>query len=184
MFEEDEAQTEVDVERIILHPSRNPPETFSHDIALIKIARPVELNELVNVICLPTVTDSFPTGSRCLTAGWGHTEEAGVVSSTVNHVLVPVVEHDLCGQLYSNISQKLKLFITDDMICAGLSEGGRDACQYDSGGPLVHFNRVDQRWLLVGVVSTGYGCARAGFPGIYTKVSQFVPWIESTIAAN
>ena len=56
--------------------------------------------------------------------------------------------------------------------------------QYDSGGPMVYYDRADHRWLLVGVVSTGYGCARAGFPGIYTKVSDFVPWIEDTIAAN
>ena len=56
--------------------------------------------------------------------------------------------------------------------------------QYDSGGPMVYYDAEDHRWLLVGVVSTGYGCARPGFPGIYTLVSAFVPWIEDTIAAN
>jgi len=58
------------------------------------------------------------------------------------------------------------------------------ALQYDSGGPMVYYDSADHRWLLVGVVSTGYGCARPGFPGIYTLVSAFVPWIEDTIAAN
>ena len=56
--------------------------------------------------------------------------------------------------------------------------------QYDSGGPMVYYDTEDHRWLLIGVVSTGYGCARPGFPGIYTLVSAFVPWIEDTIAAN
>ena len=53
--------------------------------------------------------------------------------------------------------------------------------QYDSGGPMVYHNRRDDEWLLVGIVSTGFGCARPGFPGIYTKVSEFVPWIQSVI---
>jgi len=184
MFESDDSQVELDTDKIILHPSRSPPETFNYDIALVKLASPVQLNERVNVICLPTATEVFPTGTSCLTAGWGHMEESGVVSSVVNHVSVPIVDQVLCNQLYSNISQKIKLTISDDMMCAGLTEGGRDACQYDSGGPLVYYDHEEQRWLLIGVVSTGYGCARAGFPGIYTKVSEFIPWIEQTIANN
>lgn len=56
--------------------------------------------------------------------------------------------------------------------------------QYDSGGPMVCYDHIDNQWLLFAVVSTGYGCARAGFPGIYTRVSEFVPWIEETVAKN
>lgn len=54
--------------------------------------------------------------------------------------------------------------------------------QYDSGGPMVYFNRSELRWILVGVVTTGYGCARPGFPGMYTRVSEFVPWIQDVMA--
>lgn len=51
------------------------PETFNLDIALVKLAFPVKLNDAVNVVCLPSSDDSFPPGTHCLTAGWGHTEE-------------------------------------------------------------------------------------------------------------
>ena len=56
--------------------------------------------------------------------------------------------------------------------------------QYDSGGPMVCFDAADDQWLLSGVVSVGYGCARSGFPGIYTRVPYFIDWIQNTIEDN
>merc|ERR1712243_316649 len=63
--------------------------------------------------------------------------------------------------------------ITDSMICAGLDQGGKDSCQGDSGGPFMCGNQLS------GVVSWGYGCAEAGYPGVYTQTSYFIDWINS-----
>jgi len=52
------------------------PQTFNLDIALVKLARPVRLNDNVNVICLPSREDRFPPGTICVTAGWGHAVES------------------------------------------------------------------------------------------------------------
>lgn len=49
----------------------------------------------------------------------------------------------------------------------------------DSGGPLISDGNI-----LIGVVSTGVGCARPGLPGIYTRVSKYVDWIQNTIEQN
>ena len=54
-----------------------------------------------------------------------------------------------------------------------------DTCQGDSGGPLMAF--VNNHWILVGLTSSGVGCARAGYLGLYTRVSAFVSFIESNV---
>ena len=55
-------------------------------------------------------------------------------------------------------------------------QGGKDTCGGDSGGPLVCDDEV------VGVVSFGYKCAEAGYPGIYAKAPRFKDWIDRTIS--
>ena len=61
------------------------------------------------------------------------------------------------------------------MMCA--SNPGKDSCQGDSGGPLYDSDNN----VLVGVVSWGEGCAQAGYPGVYARVSDEWAWIQRTI---
>lgn len=81
-----------------------------------------------------------------------------------------------------------------NILCAGLMEGGRDACLGDSGGALAiceQFNRHQDpadcslgTWKLAGIISNGYGCAEVGIPGLYTDVSLFVDWIRQTMKSQ
>ncbi|KAK3925708.1 Trypsin-1 [Frankliniella fusca] len=82
---------------------------------------------------------------------------------TLHSVDIPVVDRSACNHNYSAHGAK----ISERMICAGGTGDGKDSCQGDSGGPLISQDRQ-----LIGVVSWGYGCARAGFPGIYTNVAH------------
>ncbi|WP_414731049.1 trypsin-like serine protease, partial [Vibrio vulnificus] len=72
---------------------------------------------------------------------------------------VPVVSNDECRRAYRSL--------TNRMFCAGVPQGGKDACQGDSGGPAV----IKPDGIQVGVVSYGIGCARKGYPGVYTNVA-------------
>uniref|UniRef100_A0A8C6YNG4 Peptidase S1 domain-containing protein n=1 Tax=Nothoprocta perdicaria TaxID=30464 RepID=A0A8C6YNG4_NOTPE len=86
--------------------------------------------------------------------------------------VVPLLPREDCEARYG---QKF----TNRMICAGnLSEEKRvDSCQGDSGGPLM-CQRSNGRWIILGITSWGYGCGRKDSPGVYTKVSKYVPWIK------
>lgn len=48
----------------------------------------------------------------------------------------------------------------------------------DSGGPLV-VERSDGRWQLIGTVSSGIKCAFPRLPGIYMRITHFLPWIKN-----
>ena len=69
--------------------------------------------------------------------------------------------------------------ITDNMFCAGYLEASRDACSGDSGGPfVVHYRGT---WFLTGVVSWGERCAARGKYGVYTRLGNYLGWIQDTM---
>ena len=70
--------------------------------------------------------------------------------------------------------------VTSNMVCAGFIEGGIDSCQGDSGGPLVvPRSSTDATAIIYGVVSWGDGCAHPYAPGLYSRVANYLDWIQS-----
>uniref|UniRef100_A0A8C2WPF4 trypsin n=1 Tax=Cyclopterus lumpus TaxID=8103 RepID=A0A8C2WPF4_CYCLU len=155
------------------HPEYNTT-TTNNDIMLIKLRAPAYLNSYVSIALLPRQGASIAVGRVCRVSGWGYTSASGgQIPSTLRTVMLPIVSTEQC-----NSSESFGGSITENMLCAGFSTGGKDACQGDSGGPLVCEGRV------YGLVSWGKGCAEAQFPGVYTAVSKFRRWIDTTIFTN
>ncbi|CAH1250539.1 PRSS2 [Branchiostoma lanceolatum] len=159
------------LEKIIMHEAYDS-QTIDNDIALLKLSRPAVVNDRVRPISLPGQS-SDPSGD-CVVSGWGTTSEGGSLPDVLMEVSVPIVSRDGCRDAYGHND------ITDQMICAGLDDGGKDACQGDSGGPLACGSSGAET--LDGIVSWGYGCARPDYPGVYTRVGQFVDWINANIS--
>ncbi|KAH7945462.1 hypothetical protein HPB49_011108 [Dermacentor silvarum] len=102
---------------------------------------------------------------------------AGVRKDILQKVTVPIVSNDECNGWYAQ-SGKL-VHLQDTQLCAGFKEGKKDACQGDSGGPLMFYD--GSKYVLIGVISAGFGCARPLLPGLYTRVSEYKPWLNKYI---
>ncbi|MFI0740592.1 serine protease [Streptomyces sp. NPDC021100] len=131
------------------------------DWALIKLARPLDLPTLKTAD-----TTAYDSGTFTV-VGWGATREGGGQQTKLRKAQVPYVDDATCGKAYGSS------LIPGEEICAGyVDQGGVDTCQGDSGGPM--FRKDDAgAWVQVGIVSWGTGCARPGYPGVYTQVSTF-----------
>ncbi|XP_060525228.1 venom protease isoform X1 [Cylas formicarius] len=145
---------------------------FDNDIALLRLNDKVPITQHIKPICLPKGTSNTYVGQRATAAGWGTLKEDGKPSCILQEVDVPVISNEECRN--TNYSAKM---ISDNMLCAGYpAVGQKDSCQGDSGGPLI-VEKPDQRYELIGVVSWGNGCARPGYPGVYTRVTRYLDWI-------
>jgi len=91
--------------------------------------------------------------------------------------------------LWDQLVAKAPLPMSGNMLCSGTFEGGKTACSGDSGGPLV-VPLTDGSYIQAGVVSwglaasNGQGCEETALFSAYTRVSNYLPWLEQTIAAN
>ncbi|XP_076238844.1 trypsin-7-like [Calliopsis andreniformis] len=144
---------------------------FENDIALLRLNERVPLGDTIRPICLPTVRDKLYVGTKAIAAGWGTLQEDGKPSCLLQEVDLPIMSLQECRN--TKYSPRM---ITENMMCAGYQEGKKDSCQGDSGGPLIA-EREDRKYELVGVVSWGNGCARPGYPGVYTRVTRYIDWI-------
>jgi len=146
----------------VIRASGFSDETRGDDWAVIQLDRDLDLPTL-------TLTRS-PVGDqgRFTVMGWGQISEGGLRQQTkLRYATVPIVPDRICATEYARAGMEL---VPDEQICAG--GRGADTCQGDSGGPMVRENGRGE-WLQVGIVSWGLGCARAGYPGVYSQVSTF-----------
>jgi len=167
-------------EQVILHPEYNASTSLpTHDIAIIVLQTEdtgVSMRREVSPVCLPSPTSVLPAGSPLLVAGWGAVTEGGLEADRLQEVEVEVSSHTRCRTTYQQVVGEE---VGEDILCAGVEDGRKDACQGDSGGALV--SEQGGVYHLVGVVSAGLGCARRNVPGLYADVARHMDWIEGVL---
>ncbi|XP_066977455.1 trypsin-1-like [Macrobrachium rosenbergii] len=152
--------------------------TFINDVGIIELNEPVEFDRHIRPVCLPSEEKSY-IGQFGIVPGWGRQSEDGESSDVVREVRVPIISNEECR------NKKYKPHeIKDSMMCAGYDAGKIDACQGDSGGPLLHERPEGNQIDLIGIVSWGQGCARAGYPGVYTRIQSYREFIDSKVSSG
>ncbi|KAK0148741.1 Coagulation factor IX [Merluccius polli] len=151
---------------------------YNHDIALLRLQKPIRFSSMVLPICLgPQMFTKtlVQEGSPGTSSGWGRLRFQGATSSTLQKVVLPYVDRAECKDSSTDR-------ITRYMFCAGYQDEAKDSCQGDSGGP--YTNRYKDTWFLTGIVSWGEECAKKGKYGVYTRVSHYYRWIRKVMTSK
>jgi trypsin len=138
--------------------------TNAGDFAVLTLAEPLAASSVIRMAGPGDA--AYRPGTGALVYGWGDTTGGGDYARSLRAARLQVLPDAVCEEAYPGSADGM--YLAGSMLCAGEEAGGRDACQGDSGGPLVAQGR------LIGLVSWGSGCGRAGTPGVYTRVSEAV----------
>ncbi|MFF7382314.1 trypsin-like serine protease [Streptomyces griseoluteus] len=141
--------------------------TRGDDVAVLTLSTSMPYTPVSYVSSSQTGVYAAGTTARIL--GWGTTSENGSSSNQLRTATVPTVSDSSCRSSYGSD------FVQSDMVCAGLTSGGVDTCQGDSGGPLIIGG------VLAGITSWGEGCAEAGYPGVYTRLTTFSSLVTAQV---
>jgi len=145
------------------------PSTMVNDVAVIRLASTLTMSTTIKTV--PLASTNPANGAAAVVSGWGTLSSgSSSIPSQLQYVNLNIVGQTQCASSTYRYGSQIK----NSMICAYAAN--KDSCQGDSGGPLVSGGN------LVGVVSWGYGCAAAGYPGVYADVPYLRSWIVN--AAN
>ncbi|XP_068099351.1 chymotrypsin-like elastase family member 2A [Hyperolius riggenbachi] len=176
----EDGQTTISVVKLINHPNWDPNFlSGGHDISLLKLAEPVQFSDIIQPACLPPAGAILQHNTACYVTGWGNLQTSGPAPNQLQQGLLMVVDHTTCsqGDWWGNL-------VEPNMVCAG-GDGIISSCMGDSGGPLNCRNAAGA-WEVHGVVSFGssLGCNYYKKPSVFTRVSEFIDWINTTVASN
>ncbi|XP_049964495.1 trypsin alpha-3-like [Schistocerca serialis cubense] len=133
-----------------------------YDIGVLSVLEHFVFGPGVQVITVSW--NETAVGSPATVAGWGASSSDGSLPSELRAINIEIIDTAMCNATYGNL--------TRHMICAGVSEGGKDVCVGDEGSPLMSGSTQ------VGIVSASSGCGLPGYPGIYTYIFPLRYWIH------
>ncbi|KAL6435178.1 hypothetical protein ACFW04_005335 [Cataglyphis niger] len=170
----------IAIKTMIRHPDYNPPAMYA-DIALVQLMNAVTFSTSIRPACLYVQYDNAPMNAWI--SGWGVTEFAGEQTDRLQKAQLDLIDNLACT-IRHNSSKEVPYGVTPSMVCAGDSRGGwtKDSCQGDSGGPLQIIHPKNLCFFqVIGITSFGQGCAIVDTPGVYTRVSHYISYIENIV---
>ncbi|XP_023339711.1 trypsin alpha-3 [Eurytemora carolleeae] len=179
LLNDNDGQTVVRVCGKVEHP-RYQSSNQDFDFSILRLCDPVTVSKGILPVCLPEGTGRGREYENIAAtiSGWGTTSSGGYLSRFLMEAQVRTMSNgECCGSRNKYSCSQL----TSRMICA--ANPNVDSCQGDSGGPMSSKGSTGV-YTLIGVVSWGYGCAQAGYPGVYARVTSQLNWIKSNMAGS
>lgn len=126
--------------------------------------------------------DEVEASAETIATGWGVTRFGSKTKTDdLQKVTLSLFPHEECKQLYGR-HRKIPQGILRSQLCAGSRTGKQDTCQGDSGGPIQIMAQGNSCiYYVIGITSFGKSCAVSNAPGVYTKVSYYLDWIEAVV---
>ncbi|KAJ6627325.1 Neurotrypsin [Pseudolycoriella hygida] len=169
----EDTEVEIFIEDWHIHDKFRKGHSMNNDIALIKLKSAVKFTDFIQPICLPTHETEYTEGKNCSISGFGSIQYGkSTPSLLLRSANIPIISEEICKEAHS---------IQDGMFCAGIQNDMVDACDGDSGGP---FSCQEENGYhsLYGIISWGQRCGDRHKPGVYTKVSEYLSWIQEKMA--
>ncbi|KFM68044.1 Transmembrane protease serine 2, partial [Stegodyphus mimosarum] len=100
---------------------------LDNDISLLRLQKPLNLNDNVCVICLPTSGEMPKESTKCTVTGYGFVSKDGDMSLKIREAEVPIIDDLEC---MTNVTEALTnpFILPASSFCAG-GQGQQDACQ-------------------------------------------------------
>ncbi|KAI5651410.1 trypsin domain-containing protein [Phthorimaea operculella] len=187
LIEGDHSAVDRNILKIHVHPQYKSPIKY-YDMALFELDKPITFNKFIQPACLWT-EDTTRVKNGTVT-GWGVTNpDAHEGHPYLQAADLDVIDDKTCEEYLWSYHNRRWRGLEEHQFCAGQMAGGVDSCQGDSGGPFqtkiplppqVAWREGNMHHI-VGVTSFGISCGKKELPGIYSKVSKFLDWIEPIV---
>ncbi|XP_026497609.2 venom serine protease 34-like [Vanessa tameamea] len=161
------------VASVIVHPQYTAS-NYDYDIAIVKIDGVMKYTDYVAPVCLPFKFFNYNfNGAKVTVPGWGTLFAGGQTSNVLRKVNLDVISQATCRQSFPDLTPRQMCTYT----------AGKDACQDDSGGPVLYTDPQSGLMYNAGIISYGRFCASRD-PGVNTRVTSLLAWIVANAPAD
>ena len=171
---------------------------MNNDIALLKVKTPFNINgnDYINRVCIPSTSNYNTDHKQAEISGWGDTQSTIIfVPFLFSNRLFHLV--DVTGNNLPAVLQRADIGIWNEnecsipwgflykhetMVCAWSATTA--TCVGDSGGPI--YVNDGGKMVQVGISSfcSTSGCLHPTVPVVFSRVSNYIDWINHKIATE
>ncbi|CAH1643992.1 unnamed protein product [Spodoptera littoralis] len=166
------------IKKVIIHPNYNEPSWYN-DIALLETETEIMFDSKILPACLDVDIHNKKEA-----------EAAGLRSHVIDNKLLerskmqPISLKELdtidCLLAYKRANNLMHGFDSKLQMCYGRQNASEETCKRFSGSPL-QIDHYRCQYTVIGVTAHTGTCGRPDVPEFFTKIRNYVPWIESIV---